>query len=94
MSIKFTNNPLPPNQFTNGAALGSQYSIVFEIILIMIDINMIVMILTRFSTGFYDAAMMKGGTKLTYWTSQYIIDVLVLMVFLPPLALSGYIFGL
>ena len=94
MNIKFTNNPLPPNQFLQGNALGSQYCIVFEFILIMIDALLAGSILSRFQTGFYDAAMMKGGTKWTYWSAQYTIDVLLMMIFVPSLVLTAYIFGL
>ena len=62
--------------------------------LIAIDVIIIGTIISRFETGFYDAAMMKGATKGTYWMSIYIVDVLIILILLPIFELSGMLFGI
>ena len=63
--------------------MGSQYSILFEILFIVLDLAILQKIIANFETGFYDAVMMKGGTKWTYWLAQYVIDVLLLLIIIP-----------
>ena len=46
----------------------------------------------RIETGFYDAAMMRGATKWSYWMSSYINDVLVNMVPAPIIVLMLLVF--
>ena len=74
--------------------LGSQYSILFEILFIVLDLAITQKIMANFESGFYDAVMMKGSTKWTYWMAQYVIDVLLLLICLPILELTAKLFGL
>lgn len=49
--------------------------------------------MTKFSTGFYDAIMIKGGTKFSFWFAQYTVDVLLLLLMLPIFEVFAYLFG-
>ena len=61
---------------------------------IVLDLAITQKIIANFETGFYDTVMMKGGTKWTYWIAQYLVDVLLLLIFVPMLELTAYLFGL
>jgi hypothetical protein len=49
---------------------------------------------SRIETGFYDAVMMRGATKWSYWLAQYINEVLSLMIPLPILMITQICFGI
>ena len=49
--------------------------------------------MTKFNTGFYDAVMMKGGTKISFWFAQYIMDVFLILLILPILEVFAYLCG-
>ena len=56
---------------------------IFQFLLIFVDVIATGPILQRFETGFYDAVMMKGATKWTYWISFYLVDVAIILILLP-----------
>ena len=48
----------------------------------------------RIETGFYDAVMMRGATKFTFWLPAYFNEVLGLLLPLPALLITQACFGI
>lgn len=48
----------------------------------------------RIESKFYDAVMMRGSTKWSYWLAKYVMDTIVLLIPMPFFELSFFLFGI
>ena len=61
------------------------------IIIVTLSVTRIV---GRIESNFYDAALMRGATKWTYWGSMYINDVMINLIVAPVIYLTLMIFDI
>ena len=72
----------------------TNYLTVVYIMLMLLDLIILARINGRIASGFYDAALMRGATKWSYWSALYINDFLTLLVPAPILYLLNLSFGI
>ena len=65
-----------------------------EILVIVIVSLSIARMVGRLESKFYDAAMMRGATKWTYWGSLYLNDVLINLLVTPSIVLTLMLFDI
>ena len=69
-------------------SVASNYLTLIEIMLIVLCLMSIARTAAPVSSGFYNAALMRGASKWTYWGSMYVNDVLINMIPAPILYAS------
>ena len=55
----------------------------FSSTIIVLNILMVLRLASHFRSGFYNSAVMRGSTRMSFFLGAYFIDVLTCMLFLP-----------